>query len=313
MRHILILVTFLIFPNLPAFAELRLAKAEISLGEIRGGAVHPFTVAVRNSGSEPLDLLHIEKTCGCLTAGLDKNPIAPGAEVQVPFEVRPLGQPDGPHTWFVKLHYREGNSAAFASFPIRAIIRNEVTVQPTVLAFFGSGSLQQHITIHDRRGTLKVLQVAAPDFVTATPVAGPNGTTKIVVATPATIPAGRHDGVLYIVTNDPVYDQFRIPIVVSRTEAPAVTWTPETIRIGAETTSVLVRFRSPKGDKVTIERIDSKLDAISTTWASAEDSATVRVRIDRSKMPAGTLASGITIHLTEPTRGTVVVPIVNDE
>ena len=77
-------------------------------------------------------------------------------------DLRPFGQADGPHAWNGLVRYRQGSEMRDAVFTVRATIRNEVTVQPSILALFLDGVVRQEVTVSDsRRPPFKVTQAQA--------------------------------------------------------------------------------------------------------------------------------------------------------
>jgi hypothetical protein len=81
-----------------AFAQsgpvMLLEQATIDYGTVNRGS-DPFrTVRFKNAGVEPLVILHVQSSCGCLVVTAPSEPIMPGAwgEVRMRYDTQRLGQ-----------------------------------------------------------------------------------------------------------------------------------------------------------------------------------------------------------------------------
>jgi hypothetical protein len=71
-----------------------------------------------------------------------------------------------------------------------------------------------------------------------------------------------------------------------------------------------VLLRPAGSGAVAVERVEGDDPAVVCTWAAGPDNcATVRVSIDRTKLPADGLRSAIHIHVSKPAPETVTVPV----
>src|SRR5207244_154025 len=104
-----------------------------------------------NAGREPMQILEVNRGCGCLAPRLDKRLLEPGDKATLHMEVRTLGHPDGPHIWTAAVRYRTGDSVKEVPLALRACVKNDVTVQPAVCAMIVETMLRQEITLTDLR------------------------------------------------------------------------------------------------------------------------------------------------------------------
>src|SRR5262245_44845923 len=255
-----------------AGADLRIEKPLVELGEIKGGLKLQQRLSLVNSGNQPLELLDVKASCGCLVPRFGKRTLAPGEKTSVVLDIRPLGQADGAHAWNGLIRYRQGGEVKDTAFSIRATLHNEVSIQPTVLAMFVEGTLRQEVTVTDRRKTpLKVIQaqVSCPALRVESKVQK-DGVTKIVLeADGKALTQNRQETLLNIVTDDPVYTDFQIPLTLIKAGASSVTASPEKIVFrlasGQREASALVRLRS-RGP-VVIDKVESSNPVFKCTWA----------------------------------------------
>lgn len=58
--------------------DIELAQASTDLGEVENGEVREFSVQVQNVGDAPLHIEAVTTSCGCTTAEVSPETIAPG-------------------------------------------------------------------------------------------------------------------------------------------------------------------------------------------------------------------------------------------
>lgn len=299
-----------------ARAELRIEQPLVQLGEIKGGLKLQHRLALVNSGNQPLELLEVKASCGCLVPRFDKRRLGPGEKASVVLEIRPLGQADGAHAWNGLFRYRQGDETKATPFTIRATIRNEVTIQPTVLAMFVEGTVRQEVTVTDRRKPpFKVIQARASCAALRVETKTlDNGVTKIVLrADGQALKSGREETLLSIVTNDPVYSDFQIPVTLVKTGGSGISATPEKIVFrltsGQKEATALVRLRG-RGT-LAVDKVETSHPAFTATWAAdPEAGAVLRVRFTdhAGSVPGGT--GHIRVHFSRPMDGGLTIPII---
>ncbi|MCI0376660.1 MAG: DUF1573 domain-containing protein [Gemmataceae bacterium] len=296
----------------PASADLRFLEPIAELGEIRGGIPlrHAFTFV--NAGATPLEIVEVNRGCGCVSPRLEKRKLAPREKGTLTFDLRTLGQKDGPHAWNATVRYRQDNVTRDVSVSMRATVKNEVTVQPAVLAFFVEKTLRQEVTLTDTRKM--PLQVRAVESTSGAlriqtkPLGG--GVTKIVLeANAADLTPGRHDELLSIYTSDPEYGHLQIPLTLTRLSAALVQAVPQRVELRGQNASQLVRLRPRGAETVVVEKIEADHPAIVCTWAAGPGtSATVRLRVEMGRAIGKAVDGVVRIQLSQP-KGSVVIPV----
>jgi len=74
--------------------------------------------------------------------------------------------------------------------------------------------------------------------------------------------------------------------------------------------SRIVLLRSAGEEAVVVERVEADDPAVVCTWAPGpENCATLKVGIDRTKLPADGLRSAIHIHISKPAPDTITLPV----
>jgi hypothetical protein len=296
-----------------ARADLFVAAPVIELGEIRGGQRLAQRFELVNRGDAPVEIVEVQRGCGCLAARLEQRLVPAGGKATIQFELRTLGQPEGPHTWHAQVHYRAGGQSKALPVALRGTIRNEVTLQPAILALHVDKAARQEITLVDsREPPLRVLgaEVRSPALKVAE-VIRDGKTTRIVLATNDGLEAGRHEGMLYIFTNDPDYEELQAPVTVIKGQRALVQIVPEQPQVrlpaGAASGAVVVRLRSLTGKPVRIAKMESDDPQLTCTWAAGPgDDATVRLQVRRGERTSGktstqlraTLESGAVVSMS---------------
>src|ERR1041384_596890 len=62
----------------PLLAQLHVAAPVVDLGEIRGGQKTGHRFELVNQGQEPIEILDIERGCGCVAARVERNRLLAG-------------------------------------------------------------------------------------------------------------------------------------------------------------------------------------------------------------------------------------------
>src|SRR6266550_5005542 len=119
-----------------ASAELRCVPPAADLGEVRGGPPRQQRFELVNDGKTTIEIVEIQRGCGCLEPRLDRRTLPPGEKTTLNVALRTSGQPNGPRSWNLRLRYRDGETILEQSLIIAATIRKEVTVQPPLLALY---------------------------------------------------------------------------------------------------------------------------------------------------------------------------------
>jgi hypothetical protein len=314
MRRPSILVALLLAALEPstAAAELSVTTPVIDLGVIRGGqkAAHQFELT--NSSTQAIEILDLQRGCGCLAPRLDQRVIPAGGKTSLAVELRTLGQSDGPHAWNLQVHYRVGKDTKSLPLTLRGTVKNDITVQPAILGLHVTKTVEQEITLTDFRAMpLRVVDAEARGAgVRMTGIERAGKITKLrVSADAAQLAPGRHEGRLTITTDDPDYGQLQVPIVVTRATAQTVRATPEqaVLRLapGSTSASTLVRLRAAGDEKVSVAKIEPGDPVLVCTWASGPgNDAMLKIQARTS------IQSHIEVHLATPAKEVLTIPVV---
>lgn len=300
-----------------ADAGLRCVPPAIDLGEVRGGPARQHRFELINDGQTAIEILDIERGCGCLTPRLDRKLLKPGEKATLQVDVRTAGQANGPRSWNLRLRYRDGEALREELIVVAATIRNEVTVQPTILALHVRDVLRQEVVVTDLRPSpLKVtsLHVSSPAIRAAVKAVN-GGVTKLELeVSGASLKAGTHDAMLTVYTDDPQYGSLTLPITLTRENAAPVTATPSPLEVrlsaALPVTAALVRLRRGDGGKVAVESATADDPGVTCTWAAGPGvAATLKVQVDARRLADRPGPRTVCVRFTEPAGEVLTIPV----
>jgi hypothetical protein len=305
-----------IIPPSHADAGLRCVPGAVNLGEVRGGAPRVHRFELLNDGPTTLAILDIEPGCGCLSPRLEQKTLKRGEKTTLVVELRTTGQPNGPRSWNLRIRYRDGHAVREELLVVSATIRNEVTVQPSILALYVQDMLRQEVVVTDlRTPPLKVTSLyASSPAIRATVQSAVGGVTKLqldIVA--AKLNAGKQDAMLCVYTNDPLYSPLQLPISLTRVNKSTVSVTPAQVEARVSpaqpVAAALVRLHAAAGRKVIIASAEGDDPGVTCTWASGPGSAaTLKVRVDARRLMQRDRPHHVHVRLAEPT-GEIDIPV----
>jgi hypothetical protein len=309
-RCVFVLGLVLACPAL-ASAQMRFTQTTADLGELRGGPVYDHRFEFVNESMQPIEITNIRLGCGCLQSVLEKRVFAAGEKGSLRLNIRTLGQPNGARTWQAHVQYRQGTQMRETTLILAASIRNEITVEPSILAMMVETSLKQELTITDHRPSpskVKAVLASSPAIrVTTQPTA--NGVTRVLLEVSAiALTAARQEETLSIYFDDPFYRELQVPITLVKANRPTLTASPQQVEIvGAG--SQLVRLRGNGDMPVRIDKAEANQPGIKCTWAAGPgNDATLKISTDAT---AGfTTPARVLVHLAEPAGATVVIPVM---
>lgn len=296
MRRLSFLSAFSVFVAASSLrAELIVERSLIDLGEIRGGQRVSARFDYVNGGSEPIELLDLERSCGCVEPRWDRRRLGPGERGSMTLELRTLGQAEGQRTWPAQIVYRDGAVLRKAPIGIAGMLKHDVAVQPAHLSMTVRTELTQEIVVHDRRETpLRVLAVKTdlPGVRVATRDEGGGKTRILVKASADALPNERLTGRATVLTNDPTYDRLEIPLTVVRSREATVAADPEAclIRLSAEDmpASATVRLRSRTGAKLVVAALRTSDPALKATWGPTPNGGAI-IRFEAARPMTATV------------------------
>ncbi|HKI36015.1 MAG TPA: DUF1573 domain-containing protein [Gemmataceae bacterium] len=309
-----------LFAN-PARADLSFATPTIDVGEVRSGAPLRQRFTFVNAGSGAVEITDLRASCGCVRPKLDKRSYAPGDEGAVLLEVHTLGQSAGEHDWRLHVTYHSGAEAREVELVLHGRIVTEVTVQPAVLTIFTERAAAHEMALTDLRArplTVTGVYASSPHLKgevkeTTTDGAG-HRVVRIGLSLGAAYPEGRYEETVAILTDDAVYRELTVPLTVVKRPKQKVAASPGAVSLaaarGQPVPSRIVLLRPAGEEAVAVESVEADDPAVVCTWAAGpENCATLKVGIDRTKLPADGLRSAIHIHISKPAPDTITLPV----
>jgi hypothetical protein len=302
-------------------AELRFEQTTVQLGPVRGGVRLAQEFTFTNDGPEPVEVLDVRVGCGCLKPTLARRTFPPGEQGAIVLEVNTLGQAAGAHTWHADVRYRRGTAEQEVALELAATLFLEVTVQPAALTLFTEGAFRQELTLTDLRPqALSVTNVGTSSDRLRASRPGPSVDAdghrlyRIQLDVAADCPEGRHEEIVSVYTDDPLYKHLQIPVTVVRRSRPRFAVEPARVEIhapaGGSPPSPLLQVRDVRGEAVVIQAVTADDPAVQCRWAKGPGNlATVRVQIDRGRLAGPALETNLHVRLAGPVAETLTVPV----
>ena len=302
-------------------AELECTASVVDRGEVRSGLSLAHRFAFVNCGADVVEITDVRPSCGCLAPKLDRRTFQPGESGELLLEINTLTQPAGLNSWRVTLHYRSGGIEQELPLYVNARVVTEITVEPPSLAIYTDTAIGHEITVIDRR--------IEPLMVRAVPTTSPHVRTHlgelqrdaagqwrrtIFVEVSADCPGGTHAETLRICTSDPLYSELKVPFTIVKRAHRQVSAAPAAVVLSAAAgeplPSRVVLLSAAEDRDIRIERIESDHDAVSCRWAQGPGhQATLKIRVERSRILGDRLRAFVRVYLSEPTTETVVIPV----
>jgi hypothetical protein len=306
-RSIFVCAILLACPAI-ASAQVRFTQPAADLGELRGGPVYDHRFDFVNDSMESIEIVDIRLGCGCLQPVLEKRTFAPGEKGSLRMNIRTLGQSNGMRSWQAHVQTRQGTKTHETTIGIAATIRNEITVEPSILSLSVGSAIRQQVTITDIRKTpLKITRaIASTKAIRVSVLPDGNGITRIALDINGNaLSTARHDALLTIYTDDPYYRELQVPITLMRAARADVTASPAKAEIVGSGVQ-LVRLRSAGDKAVRIADADSDHAGIKCSWAAGPgNDATLKI----SATAAASQAAIVRVRLSEPAGAVVTIPV----
>ena len=312
MRPVCLALLLVLFSPALASAQIRFTHAAADLGELRGGPVYQHRFDFVNQSSRPIEVIDFRLGCGCLQPLLAKRIYQPGEKGTLLMNVRTLGQPNGARSWHAHIVYRDGETKQEASLVIAARIRNEVTIEPSILAITVDSMLRQEVTIKDHRAQpmqIKAVLASSPALrISTLPTSA--GVTKIILEVSRSgLTASRQEETLDIYSDDPHYRHLQVPITLTKAHRVDVSATPKQVELTGSG-SQLIRLRGAGDQTVRIERAEADHAAVKCTWAAGPGTdATLKVSINGAQVTMPGPMGSVRVHLREPAGAILTIPV----
>ena len=295
----------------------------VARGEVKGGPPLSQTFELIHRGPPgTIQITKIEAGCGCLRRVLSADKLRPGETAKLTLEVNTLTQPDGPNRWQAAVGYtftpdgpgtpQSGELLVVAT----ATLTREVFVTPPQVGFSCTGEATQALTVTDNRAkplTITKVGSSSPYLTATVSPRGAGPKQEILVRLAADAPVGHRDEVVVLLTDDPAYPEFRVPIRVLKRPVGGVSASPESVAVrfaaGQTEVSTLVQLRSADGKPVGVAAAVSDNPAVTVKWsAGAGPVAAIRITVSDTAAARPGICQ-VRIQLTEPVGQDVVVPV----
>jgi hypothetical protein len=304
-----------------ARADLFFPEPVADAGEVRSGTslVHRFTFI--NQGTAGVEITGARASCGCLKPRLEKRTCGPGGRGSLLLEVNTLSQSPGPHEWKAWITYKIGDASYESPLQLRARIVAEITVRPAAMTILAGSAVEHEIILTDLRSApLSIQEVRPSSPHLKSEVVGEYRDEsgyqvhKLRLLVTGEYPDGRHEEVVGIYTDDPLYRELRVPVTIVKQGRTRLAATPDQVTIqalrGQSVSSNIVLIRDNQNQQVEIENITPDDPAITCRWAKGPGAmATVKIQVDHQKQSTETLETTVHIETREPTRQTLTIPV----
>jgi hypothetical protein len=312
MRTICLILALALACPASASAQLRFSQPAADLGELRGGPAYQHRFDFVNESTQPLDITDIRLGCGCLQPVLDKRSFKPGEKGTLLMNLRTLGQPNGVRAWQSRVLFRQGGKIQEAILIVAAKIRNEITIEPSIVAMSVETTLRQELTITDHRMMpmkIKAIVASSPAIRVSTQPTK-DGATKVVLEVARSgLTAATQEEMLNIYTDDPHYRHLQVPITLTKAQRAEVSATPSMVEVTGSG-SQLVRLRGAGEQMVRIERADADHPALKCTWAAGPgNDATLKIVVNAALLSTPNALASVRVQLAAPAGATLTIPI----
>ena len=298
-------------------AELECAQATADKGEVRSGVPLSHRFQFVNRGTETVEVTDVRPSCGCLAPKLEQRRFRPGESGVLVLEVNTLTQPEGANSWRATIHYKTVGGEQELPLYIRARVVAEISVEPPSLAIYTDTSIGHEILVIDRRTEpLIVRNVSASSAHVRTRLgelhrdnAG-RWVRSIQVEVAADCPEGYHDETLRISTSDSTYPELKVPFTLVKRARQSVSAAPSSVVLSESAGQRIVQLSATDDREVRIERVEADHPAIACHWAQGPGHrATVKIRVDRTRITGDGLRSAVHVHLSGPMKQTITIPV----
>lgn len=251
----------------------------------------------RNEGNEPVRILELVPSCGCLKPTAVPSEIPPGETGRITIPVRTANEPAGNREYLVTVRYEDPNPREVTLTWKVQLPQKKILVEPRVLMVIGDVSSEDNyeITVSDFRSThkqtpLRLSQLeSAPGFISAEAAGqsvSESGTqTNLRVSFTADIPPGQHRGMISAFTTDPEYPVLQIPVIVGR----PLKEESEEIRVSPQVARLVVQRSSPEQSQPTEVTVTTPLGwspVKVNSWPAQIDAQLAPPRDSTSSIPA---------------------------
>lgn len=303
----------------PAAAQLACPQPQIDLGDQRSGVALKARFTLTNQGTDALTITAVKPGCGCIKAAIDRKALKPGEHAVLDAEVQTVTQPAGANSWRILVRTRQGATDNELSLTLAARLTRDLYIQPASLVVETASARTHTFTLTERRD--KPLRTGA---YTSSPHAQVRlGTPRrigdvwqraIDLDLPASAPSGTHEGVICLRTDDAACPELTVPFKLVKHAANQVTASPAMVEqilpAKGSPPAKMILLSTPEGSPVLVDRVEPAHPCIRCTFAEGPGPrSTLRVQVQREKLPAERFESCVRVILRQPEGAVITVPV----
>lgn len=209
--------------ELPPRPALAFDQYLVDLGRVTPTSELRATFVFCNRGSQPVEITEVEPSCGCLVPYVSTRKVEPGELGRIILRMQPANELPGRKELYADVKYvdpqpRETRLTFKLELPEERLI-----VKPKALIFYQSSDqpVTRDVTVTDtREQPARIVDATVNSaFVRVAPGGRQNLETggvkhRIDVTVQGNVPAGRHQALLTIRTDDPLSPVLRVPLVI---------------------------------------------------------------------------------------------------
>jgi hypothetical protein len=302
-------------------ADLRFHHPVADLGEVKASVPLSYQFGFVNEGREPVQIIETRPNCGCIVHDWNKGTFLPGEHGILTLDIRTIGEPSGMHQWKLQVVYKTGNAVRETQLLLTAKILTEIFVQPPAMTVYADRTVAHEILVTDfRPKTLSISNVLSSSSFLKCQVgdvfrdnAG-HLVRQIKLEITNEFSEGRHLESVVIQTDDPLYRELKVPVTVVKQSRQRVTAHPMEVALEIQPDqpipSKVILLRDRENQGVSIEEVIPDKPALICKWVPGPGThATVKITMDKTKIPAGGFQSSVRIQLTRPAPEILIVPV----
>jgi hypothetical protein len=303
---------------------LAVDSASVERGQYPRGPLLQQAFRLRHQGRQPVEILQVRSSCGCLQHHLDTQTLAPGDTATLTLTINTLSQPAGAHRWPVYIRYREGEQVNELALSVSAQLFARIDVQPAAVMIRSRGQLGSELTLQAAQPfTVRRCVVTTPALTVApSDQTGPSQCHRLRLQVAEGLAPGEYAGFVQIETDDPLVPELAVPVRVvkladPREPAVSVRAYPASAHLRPNHPTAVLLLRDAAGRPVVIDRATITTTAVSVQHQPGPGAdATVRLTLAAGQAhhapgqprPAPGQAT-LTLHLAQPAGVTVTVPV----
>ena len=200
-------------------AKIAFESTTHDFGKVSEGAALKHIFRFANKGSETLEIIRVDSSCGCTSALLSKNKIPPGNSGEIEVVIATKDLPASELSKTVSVMSTDPKQPVVV-LTLTAVVEPEFVISELSI-FFGNVPRGQEVTSEilvtiPANKPFKLLEASSTDAnvtVKLEPVAGSNGKQfKVIALQKADAAEGFHTGAIVIKTTSPTKPELKIPV-----------------------------------------------------------------------------------------------------